>query len=144
MTTTNDTQGRNDGTGARFVRLTTVGDLTTARVLAARLVSEGIETRLHGDALGPYPMTVGALAETQIWVLSDRIEEASRLLLDAEVNDALGFIDHGALDTDDSTDGAISGDRPRVRGLSMPWRITASIAAALLAVLYLLRLAAVY
>jgi|GEM_PF-939068 len=71
---------------ARFVRLTTVGDISTARILAARLESEGIEVRVHGDALGPYPMTVGSFAETQLWVLSDRVNEASHLLLDAEIN----------------------------------------------------------
>jgi len=74
---------------ARYIRVATVGDLTEARVLAARLRSEGIEVRVHSEANGPYPVTVGHLAEAEIWVLSDRAEEASHVLLDAEVNTAL-------------------------------------------------------
>ena len=74
---------------ARYILVATVGDLTEARVLAARLRSEGIEVRVHSEANGPYPVTVGQLAEAEIWVLSDRAEEASHVLLDAEVNTAL-------------------------------------------------------
>jgi hypothetical protein len=77
------------GPPARFVPLTRVGDVTAAGVLAARLRAEGIEVRLHSQAFGPYPVTVGHLAETELWVLSDRVEEASRILLDAEVNEAM-------------------------------------------------------
>ena len=82
---------------ARFVHVATVGDLVEGRVLAARLDAEGIEVRVHSPALGPYPVTVGQMAETQIWVLSDRVQEASEILLDAEVNVALAPVDtpHG-------------------------------------------------
>jgi hypothetical protein len=78
---------------ARFVHVATAGDLVEGRVLAARLEAEGIEVRLHSQAFGPYPVTVGEMAETQIWVLSDRVEEASRILLDAEVNTALAPVE---------------------------------------------------
>ncbi len=78
---------------ARYVRVTTVGDLTEARVLAARLRSEGIDVRVHSQALGPYPMTVGQFAEAELWVLSDRVEEANSILLDAEVNSALAPVE---------------------------------------------------
>ena len=78
---------------ARFVPLTTVGDVATARLLAARLESEGIEVRVHGFSLGPYPMTVGELAATELWVLSDRIDEASTILLDAEAKHAIGAVE---------------------------------------------------
>lgn len=115
-------QGGGEGT-ARFVLLTTVGDVNTARLLAARLSAEGIETRLHGDALGPYPVTVGSLAETQLWVLSDRVAEASELLLDAEVNEALSPVENAAPPT-----------KPR-----MGWRLTAAAVLAVVAVLLLLR-----
>ncbi len=85
----------------RFVKVATVGDITAGNVLAARLRSEGIEVRVHSPALGPYPMTVGNLAETELWVLSDRVEDAASVLLDAEVNDAIGAadpdIDHVAI-----------------------------------------------
>ena len=78
---------------ARFVPLTTVGDVATAHLMAARLESEGIEVRVHGFSMGPYPMTVGELAETELWVLNDKVEEASTILLDAEVNHALGKVE---------------------------------------------------
>lgn len=77
----------------RFIKVATVGDITAGNVLAARLRSEGIEVRVHSPALGPYPMTVGDLAETELWVLSDRVEEAASVLLDAEVKDAIGAFD---------------------------------------------------
>ncbi len=77
----------------RFVKVATVGDITAGNVLAARLRSEGIEVRVHSQAFGPYPMTVGDFAEAELWVLSDRIEEASAILLDAEVNDAIAVAD---------------------------------------------------
>jgi hypothetical protein len=74
---------------SRFVRIATVSDLATGQVLAARLRSENIEVRLHSQAFGPYPMTVGHLAEAELWVASDRVEEAGHILLDAEVRDAI-------------------------------------------------------
>ncbi len=74
---------------SRFVRIATVSDLATGHVLAARLRSENIDVRLHSQAFGPYPMTVGHLAEAELWVASDRVEEAGRILLDAEVRDAI-------------------------------------------------------
>ena len=77
----------------RFVRVATVGDISAGNVLAARLRSEGIEVRVHSQAFGPYPMTVGNLAETELWVLSDRFDEATSVLLDAEVNDAIAAAD---------------------------------------------------
>ena len=76
-----------------FVKIATVGDITAGNVLAARLRSEGIEVRVHSAALGPYPMTVGNMAETELWVMSDRIDEANSILLDAEVNDAIAAAD---------------------------------------------------
>jgi hypothetical protein len=77
----------------RFVKVATVGDITAGNVLAARLRSEGIEVRVHSPALGPYPVTVGRLAETELWVLADRLEDAASVLLDAEVNDAIAPAD---------------------------------------------------
>lgn len=116
---------------ARFVRLTTVGDVNTARILAARLESEGIEVRIHGDALGPYPMTIGSFAETQLWVLSDRVEEASRLLLDAEINALLPPVD---AETDET---------PRL-GMPIELRVVALIVGVVLAALWILRIVAMY
>ena len=77
----------------RFIKVATIGDITAGNVLAARLRSEGIEVRVHSPALGPYPMTVGELAQTELWVLSDRAEDAASVLLDAEVKNAIGASD---------------------------------------------------
>ncbi len=115
---------------ARFVHLTTVGDANTARILAARLRSEGIEVRLHGDAQSIYPVTVGALAETQLWVMSDRVEEASRLLLDAEINDALSPVER-------------STPAPP-QGMAMELRVLALGVGVILLALWILRVVAVY
>lgn len=79
--------------GARFVRLTTVSDVAVARLLVARLDAEGITGRIHSEALGPYPLTVGQMAEAEIWVSEDRLEDAGRILLDAEVRDAMAPAD---------------------------------------------------
>ena len=112
---------------ARFMRIATVGDLVEGRVLAALLETEGIEVRLHSQAFGPYPMTVGQMAETEIWVLSDRIDEASAILLDAEVNTALAPVE--------------SGPTPK---LPMEMRITALIVAAIVGALWVLRVIRVF
>jgi hypothetical protein len=78
---------------SHFVKVATFGDLIEGRVVAAKLRSEGIDTRLHSEALGPYPMTVGRLAEVEIGVPSDRLTEAGEVLLDADVNNALAPAD---------------------------------------------------
>ncbi len=95
----------------RFVPLTTVGDVGTARVLAAVLSSEGIEARVHGEPLGPYPVTVGKLAETQIWVLGSRLDEARQILLEAEIDESLEVLS--------DPDG-------RPAGAAAPWRFVAA------------------
>ena len=67
-----------------------MGDLASARVCAALLGSEGIEARLHGEALGPYPVTVGRMAITQIWVPEGALERAREVMVRAEIEHALG------------------------------------------------------
>jgi hypothetical protein len=106
------------------VRVATVGDLVEGRVLAARLEAEGIEVRLHSQAFGPYPVTVGQMAETEIWVLSDRVDEASTILLDAEVNTALAGVDDPP---------------PGARGLPLEIRFVAFAVAVIVATLWVLR-----
>ena len=118
-----------NGGAARFVRVTTVGDLTEGRVLAARLRSEGIDVRLHSEALGPYPVTVGHLAEAELWVTSDRLEEAGRILLDAEVNTAIAPAEP---DT-----------RPR-GGMPIEFRLIALGVGLMLALLWIVRLVRVF
>jgi len=109
--------------------LTTVGDVATARILAARLQAEGIEVRVHGDSLGPYPVTVGAMAETQLWVLSDRVEDASRLLLDAEINAFMPSMED---------------DQIERTGMPVEFRAIALVVGIVIAVLWVLRIIAVY
>lgn len=84
-----------DAAGDRFVLLATMGDIASARVFAARLASEGIEVRLHGEAMGPYPLTVGQMAATQLWVAASRLAEANRVMLEAEVDATLGGLEGG-------------------------------------------------
>lgn len=105
---------------AHFIPLATVANLTTAHLLAARLDAEGIEVRVHGEAQGPYPMTVGGFASAELWVLSDKVDEARTILLDAEVNDALAPVEFAA--TEESKADAMP--------IEMKW-----VAAAILAIL---------
>ena len=118
-----------DDEPARFVPLTKVGDVTSAQVLAAMLRAEGIEVRVHSQAFGPYPVTVGQMAETELWVLSDRVEEASRVLLDAEVNDTMYDADP---------------DTRRLPGMPFEVRLIALTLGVVLFVLVALRFARVY
>jgi hypothetical protein len=73
---------------SRFELLAKVGDLAVARIVAARLEAAGLEVRIHSEAFGPYPVTVGRMAEAQLWVPSDRLEEARRVMLEADVDAA--------------------------------------------------------
>lgn len=66
-----------------LVRLTVVGDPMTAQVVAARLRSMGIDPHLRGEGWGPYPVTVGRLAQTEIWVRESDLEDAREAIDDA-------------------------------------------------------------
>ena len=69
--------------GLRMVHLRTVPDAWHAKVLAARLGSEGILTHLQGNLSGPYPFgTVSVLVE------AEQAELAAALLLADEVESA--------------------------------------------------------
>ncbi len=63
-----------------FVKLLTVGDPNEAQITAARLRAAGIEVRLHGENFGPYPIPLGELAVTEVWVPSDRVDAATETL----------------------------------------------------------------
>lgn len=69
-----------------LVLLRTVPGGFCARVLAARLASEGIPTHLRGNLGGPYPF-----GEATVWVDSEDAERASDLLLADEVEAAFGW-----------------------------------------------------
>jgi hypothetical protein len=64
----------------QYVCLANIPDVNAARVAAARLESEGIPSRLHGESLGPFPVTIGRLAETQLWVVDTQRELAAEIL----------------------------------------------------------------
>jgi hypothetical protein len=58
----------------RMVRLVTVTDPFEAKLLAARLGSEGVVWQLRGAVDGPYPM-----GPVDVLVEADRLEEAREL-----------------------------------------------------------------
>ncbi len=74
------------GMESGFVFLATVGNPNQALLLQALLDAEGISARLHGEALGPYRLTLGAMAATEIWIPPDRMEEARLILLAADTD----------------------------------------------------------
>ncbi len=74
-------------------------------------------------------MTVGHFAEAELWVLSDRVEEANQVLLDAEVNTALAPADPDVATT---------------TGLPMELRLVALGVAVVLVGLWIVRLARVF
>lgn len=86
MDTTEEPRGR-------FVCVAQVGDPATAQILAARLESEGIEARVHGEAFGPYRLTVGEMAVSEVWVVEDRLDEARTVVLDSDVAAALAPVE---------------------------------------------------
>jgi len=69
-----------------FARLAVAADQMTARIMVARLESEGIEARVLGEGLGPYRVTLGDLATSEVWVAEDRIEDARRVLSATELD----------------------------------------------------------
>lgn len=69
----------------KYVCLATIGDPDEERVVPARLAGEGLEVRTHGEANGPFPVTVGALAITQLWVRSDDAIEAAEVLAEVGI-----------------------------------------------------------
>lgn len=79
-----------------MVTLLRVRDAFHARVVVARLGSEGIVAQLRG-ADGPYPMGV-----VEVLVLADELEAAQELLLADEVESAFPDDDE---DEDDAVDG---------------------------------------
>ena len=74
-----------------MVPLVTVPGVFQARVLAARLGSEGIVTTLHGAVDGPYPF-----GDVSVHVDADDLELARQLLLADEVEEAFSDADADA------------------------------------------------
>jgi hypothetical protein len=55
--------------------------------LAARLIDEGFDVELRGSLGGSYGLTVGDLAQVDVYVPGDQIEEASIVLLATEIDE---------------------------------------------------------
>ncbi len=60
--------------------LVRIGDPGEANVIAAMLRSAGIDVRMHGASFGPYPVGIGELAEVEIWVDIDDLDDARDVL----------------------------------------------------------------
>jgi hypothetical protein len=69
--------------------LTTVQGEFRARVLEARLASEGIPADLKGAIGGPYGLTVGDLARVDVYVDARDVDDAALCLLAAEADAAV-------------------------------------------------------
>ena len=80
-----------------LARLTTVGDLTAAHLLSARLESEGIHAIVRGEAMGPYPVTVGRMAVTEVWVSEFDLELAEAILEETDREAANVRIEPGGI-----------------------------------------------
>ena len=79
-----------NGDAPMSVLLTSTTNAFEARVIAARLESEGLEPDLRGSLDGPYPFMVGAMAEIGVWVPEDQLEDARLVMLATEIDDAVG------------------------------------------------------
>src|SRR5206468_2742874 len=88
-----------------MTRLTSVYGSFRARVMAARLEYEGFDVQLRGALDSPYGLTVGEMARVDVYVPDDQFDEASLMLLVAEVDEADEILDD---------------DRPPVRARPVP------------------------
>ena len=66
--------------------LTWVAGAFRARVLAARLESEGIDAQLRGALESPYGLTVGDIARIDVYVPEDQLADARYVLLAEEID----------------------------------------------------------
>jgi len=66
--------------GNHYEPLVVVGDPAAANVLAALLRTDGIAVRMHGESFGPYPVGVGGLAQVEVWVTDDRLDDARAIV----------------------------------------------------------------
>lgn len=107
-----------DRSPERMVSLARFGDEASARIAAALLESSGIATRIHGESLGPYKMTIGGMAVTEIWVAERDLDDAIEILMISEIDHTLSpSIRSGAV----------------VDPLNLPMRVVAGVMAFVLA-----------
>ena len=98
--------------------LTTVPGSFAARVLAARLGSEGIVWELRGNVDGPYP--VGAV---QVLVPAGELRDARELLLADEID----AIDTAGCDDEDEDGGGRTAGEPATRAPAALWFVLLAI-----------------
>jgi Putative prokaryotic signal transducing protein len=101
-----------------MTRLTSIYGSFRARVVAARLESEGIDVELRGALDSPYAVTVGEMARVDVFVPDDQADDASLVLLVDEV---------------DETDAILDDDRPPFAARRVP-RWCVGVALLLLAI----------
>jgi len=68
-----------------YVSIAKVGDASSAGLAVALLRSAGIPARMHGEGLGPYRMTVGEMAVTEIWVPEPDEDDAREILAGSDL-----------------------------------------------------------
>jgi primosomal protein N' len=73
---------------ASMERLTSVNGSFPARVLAARLHSEGLDCELRGALDSVYRLTVGDMARVDVFVPADQMDDARLVMLVDEVDAA--------------------------------------------------------
>jgi hypothetical protein len=73
---------------ASMERLTSVNGTFPARVLAARLHSEGLDCELRGALDSVYRLTVGDMARVDVYVPADQMDDARLVMLVDEVDAA--------------------------------------------------------
>lgn len=89
-----------------LIMLTRVRDSLLAQILAARLEAEGIAAQLKGEFSGPYPFSVGSMAETEVWVQESSASDARLVLQEVENDEEQN--DYESLDTRISTSQSVS------------------------------------
>ena len=72
-----------------MARLTTVSGAFPAEVLKARLLDEGFDVQLRGATGNPYRLTLGEMAEVEVFVPVDQLAEASYVLLVNAIDETL-------------------------------------------------------
>jgi hypothetical protein len=93
-----------------MTRLTSVYGAFRARVMAARLETEGFDVELRGNVDSPYALNVGEMARVDVYVPTDQVEDASLVLLVDEVDEVDALDDVVVLGpSGDETHGLVAG-----------------------------------
>ena len=102
--------------------LTSVSGSFPARVVEARLRSEGIDVELRGAIDGPYVLTMGEMARVDVYVPADQLDDAKLVLLADEVDTAFLDLSSGAAASGSDSGAGIDVDRAGTRAEPMaPW-----------------------